>query len=122
MMSSEKWQVVYYLSPQGKNPIKEFLDSLGAKQQVKILRLFQLIAEYGLSAVGSHLKKLSGTPFWEMRILGQDNLRIIYVVVLKNTVLALHGFSKKSQKTPPKEISVVFSRYQDWLLRNKVHS
>lgn len=112
---TEKWRVIYYLSPIGKSPIKDFIDSLEKKQQIKILRLFKLVQEFGLSAVGSHLKKLSGTPFWEIRILGQDNIRAIYVIIVKNTILVLNCFIKKENKTPLKEISVALSRYKDWL-------
>ena len=49
--------------------------------------------------------------------MGQDNIRVIYVVVAKDGVLALHGFVKKSQKTPNREISIAISRYNEWMLR-----
>ncbi|MBI5614428.1 type II toxin-antitoxin system RelE/ParE family toxin [Candidatus Gottesmanbacteria bacterium] len=68
-------QVYYYRSPSGEIPIEKFLDSLQDKQQAKILRIFQYIKEYGLSAILPHTKKLSGTPLWEIRILGKDNIR-----------------------------------------------
>lgn len=114
---NDKWKIIYYVSPLGKGPVKDFIDSLENKQQIKILRLFKLIQEFGLSAIGSHLKKLTGTPFWEIRILGQDNIRAIYVIVVKNTILILNCFVKKGNKTPPKEISIALSRYKDWLDR-----
>ncbi len=112
---NDKWKIIYYVSPLGKNPVKDFIDNLEDKQQVKILRLFQLIQEFGLSAVGSHLKKLAGTPFLEIRILGQDNIRAVYVIVVKNTILILNCFIKKENKTPLKEISLALKRYKDWL-------
>jgi phage-related protein len=64
-----------------------------------------------LQSVLPHIKKLRGTPLWEIRILGQDNLRVIYVVPYLDTVLVLHGFIKKTQKTPKKDLEVALSRY-----------
>lgn len=108
-------KVIYYLTPQNENPVGKFLDSLSAKQQGKILRILRYILEYGLISVLPHVKKLTGTPLWEIRILGQDNIRILYIVPHLDTVLILHGFIKKKQKTPKKEISLALKRYRDWL-------
>ena len=109
-----KWKIVYFVSSSGENPVSLFIDSCSKSQQVKILRLFKHFEEYGLQAVIPHLKKLTGTPFWEIRILGKDNIRIIYVVEMENIVLLLHGFYKKTNKTPPKEIEVCFRRYREF--------
>ena len=107
-------KIHYYTLPNGNNPFSEFLDSLDYKQQTKILRLIFQIKEYGLISILPHTKKLSGTPFWEIRILGKDNLRVIYIIQLKDEVIILHGFVKKSQKTSSKEINIAFKRFQDW--------
>jgi len=109
-----KVRVYYYITPRGGNPVKDFLDSLSFKQQAKILRIFQYIKIYGLHSVLPHVKKLLGTPFWEIRILGKDNLRVIYVVPKKSEVLVLHGFIKKTKKTPQKEIKTAILRWSDW--------
>jgi len=114
-----KWQVIYYKTASGDNPVSDFLDTLSPPTQSKLLRIFENIVEYGLQSVIPHVKKLSGTPFWEIRILGQDNIRVIYVVPTQLRVLALHGFTKKSQKTPTKELRIVSQRYSDYLYRIK---
>ena len=113
-MANGKTTIYYYTSARGENSVKEFVDSLEEKQQAKILRIFQLVEEYGLRAVSPHLKKVTGTPLWEIRTLGKDNIRILYIVPEKNAVLALHGFIKKKQKTPRKELDIAFNRYQLW--------
>jgi len=113
-----KTKVQYYISNSGKNPFSDFLDSLSSSQQSKILKVFVYLETYGLLSVIPHIKKLSGTPFWEIRILGKDNIRVIFVIPLKDLILVLHGFIKKKQKTPLKEIKTAYVRYQDWLNRN----
>lgn len=112
-------KVVYYVSSGGGRPVKTFLDSLTEKQQTKILRIVEYIKQYSLQSILPHVKKLSGTPLWEIRILGKDNIRIIYAILYKDIVLILHGFVKKSQKTPVKEIEVSLNRYAEWQTRYK---
>src|SRR3990167_10018508 len=110
-------KIYSFVSSSGENPVQKFLDSLSEKQQVKVLRIIQYIRDYGLIAVIPHTKKLRGTPFWEIRILGKDNIRIIYIVPMKETVLLLHGFIKKSQKTSSRDIDISLTRYQEWKKR-----
>lgn len=109
-----EWRVVYFISSSGENPVSRFIDSLSKQQQVKILRVLKYLEEYGLQAIIPHVKKLTGTPFWEIRILGKDNIRIIYVVEVENVALLLHGFLKKMQKTPQKEIEICIKRYEEY--------
>lgn len=116
-MADIKTKVQYYISPSGKNPFNDFLNSLSPSQQSKILRVFAYLENYGLSSIIPHIKKLSKTPFWEIRTLGKDNIRVIFVAPYKNLILVLHGFVKKSQKTPLKELTTVYNRYRDWLKR-----
>lgn len=109
------YRIVYYLTPSGENPVKNFIDSLQKIQKAKIFRLFQVYIGYGLSAIVPHTKKLAGTPLWEIKIKGKDNIRIIYVVRTKDSILVLHGFIKKKQKTPRKELEIAIERYRRWL-------
>lgn len=111
---TSKYQVLYYISQTRKNPVSDFLDSLSAKQQSKIIRVLTNIKEYGLESVTTHTRKLSGIPLWEIRILGSDNIRVIYAIPIQNIVLLLHGFIKKSQKTPQKEIDKALERLKEY--------
>ncbi|EKD62144.1 MAG: hypothetical protein ACD_52C00290G0008 [uncultured bacterium] len=110
------WQVIYYLSPPGKNPVSKFIDYCQKKQQVKILRTLRYLKEYGPQTAIPHIKKLSGTPFWEMRILGKDNIRIIYITSIEKTIILLHGFFKKTRKTEQKELAICYQRYEEFKL------
>ena len=71
-------QIIYYISSSGDNPVKEFLDSLQKSQKAKVFRIFQIYQLYGISSIIPHTKKLTGTPLWEIRVKGKDNIRIIY--------------------------------------------
>lgn len=106
------WKVKYYISQSGENPVREFIESLLLRQKSKIFGILENIEKYGLTSVTPHLKKLTGTPFWEIRILGQDNIRVIYFVPKAYTVLLLHGFIKKSQQTSPRDLSLATKQYR----------
>jgi len=108
-------KVIYYTTYLGENPPREFIESLTEKQQRKVARILRNIEEYGLITAIPHVKKLKGTPLWEIRILGKDNIRIFYAVVVFDSVLLVHGFIKKSQQTPWREIQKALNYLKDWL-------
>jgi len=114
----QRFKVLYYLTPSGSNPVKIFIDSLGDKQKAKIFRIFQNFQDYGIEAIKHHTKKISNTPLWEIRILGKDSIRIVYIHPDKTKLIVLHGFAKKSQKTPGKELNIAIQRFTDWRSNN----
>jgi phage-related protein len=105
--------VYYYTTSGGENPFARFLDSLEKSAAAKVLRLISAINVYGLLSILPHTKKLTGTPLWEIRILGKDNIRVIYVTKHDRAIIVLHGFIKKTQVTPHREIAVAMKRYAD---------
>lgn len=110
-------KILYYTTDSKENPVDEFINSLNERQQNKIIRILFNIRDYGLVTAIPHVKKLSGTPLWEIRILGQDNIRVLYVSMELDKVVLLHGFIKKKQKAPLKEITIALNRYKDWISR-----
>lgn len=106
------WKIFYYISANGDNPVKSFLDARPSAK-LKALRIFSHIKEFGLTSVIPHIKKLTGTPLWEIRILGQDSIRILYITRAEKQILLLHAFEKKTDKTPPKEIKIAINRLSE---------
>ena len=88
-------KVIYYTTINEQSPPKTFIESLNELQQRKIARIITNIQEYGMTTVIPHIKKLTGANLWEIRILGQDNIRLFYIIVLVDSILILHGFIKK---------------------------
>lgn len=106
------YTVEFYESPSGKTIVKDIYLSLSKRQQSKISRAMLNLKEYGISQIVPNIRKLSGTPLWEYRILGKDNMRIICVVIINRKVMVLNIFLKKKQKTPKKEINISLERYK----------
>src|SRR3990167_3764742 len=105
-----RWKIEYYKTASGRDLIKEFIDGLEPKIKGKIYNTFELLAEFGPQLRMPHSKKLVGTPLWELRILGEASTRFFYISMIKQTFLILHGFTKKKQKTPRKEIEIAEKR------------
>lgn len=106
------WKIIYYISANGEIPVKNFLDNY-PKAKLKALRILSHIEEFGLSYSIPHIKKLAGTPLWEIRILGRDSVRILYVTKQGKQIILLHAFIKKTNKTPRKEINICLVRLSE---------
>lgn len=114
-----KWRIEYYKVLEERSPIKEFIDSLNPKAQNKIFEILELLKEFGINLGLPHVKKVTGTPLWELRILGQDSIRIFYVTRTGKVFLLLHGFQKKKQKTDKRKIDTALKRLTEYQLRDQ---
>ena len=108
-----KTKVIFYTNNKGVSPVKNDLFKLTKRQQGKVQRAIQPIVEFGVGTHIRNIKKLTGTPLWEIRILGRDNIRILYAMVIAGSIVLLNIFVKKSQKTPRKELKIALERLAD---------
>ena len=108
------WKIIYFQSSGRSNPVREFIQSLHVNAQGKVARTLDLLSHYNIRVREPHAKKVVGTPLWELRIIGGDSVRIFYVAVLLESFLLLHGFEKRSNKTPKREIDTALSRLREW--------
>ncbi|EKE25887.1 MAG: hypothetical protein ACD_5C00009G0006 [uncultured bacterium] len=111
------WEIKLFESKRGEKPVEEFIKSLNERVQLKITRTLEHLEEFGLEGAYPHVKKLTSTSLWELRILGGDNIRIFYVTITGKVFLLLHGFKKKTQKTPTKEIAIAQKRLDEYQSR-----
>ncbi len=109
------YRVSLYKDKSGGSPIGDFIFSLNHQEKLKIVKQIKYLEIFGITKANPSLKKLVGTPLWEVRILGKSSLRIICVAVIHNEVMILNIFKKKSNKTPLKELSLSISRYKESL-------
>lgn len=104
-----KYKVWLYHDLDGRSPVKDFIDSANNNQRGKIIKQFLYLTEFGVTQQNPFLKKLIGTPIWEVRILGKDNIRL-FCADSKRGVAILHIFFKKRQKTHASDISIALKR------------
>ena len=107
-------EIEFYKTEAGKEVIAEFLESLPAKDTAKVLRDIDLLAQYAPNLREPYTKHIEG-PIWELRSKFSSNIhRILYFVNKRNVLVLLHGFTKKTQKTPPSEIELAKKRLTDY--------
>ena len=110
----ELWDIEFYETPNGEKSVETFFDSLEEKTQAKIDKTFAMLEEFGIKLGQPHVKKLTGTPLWELRIVGSDSIRIFYIAQTKKVFLILHAFKKKKMKTDKREIKTALARLAEF--------
>lgn len=84
--------------------IEIFVTKLEKPTIAKVLRTIDLLERFGNHLGMPHSKNINRNLF-ELRIRGQQEIRLIYTFH-RNKAIILHGFLKKSQKTPKKELVI----------------
>jgi len=113
------WNVILYTTERGENPVGDFIKSLSKKEEAKVLREVDLLQQKGIYLNFPHSSDIDGYKgLRELRIkFSSNNIRIIYFLHIKNTFVLLHGFRKKTQKLPKKELKIAIARMNDYLKR-----
>ncbi len=109
-------KVFFYRDKNGSEPIRDYLAEL-AKRKDKDSRIklskyndyIQALSEYGTQAGEPYLKHIEG-EIWELRPLRD---RILFVGWVRGNYVLLHQFTKKTQKTPKREIEKAKREYAD---------
>lgn len=99
--------------------MEEYLDSLSDKQAEKVFFVLDIVEKFEL-VPSKFLKKLEATDnIWEIRVQqGNDIFRLLGFFDGEQLIVLNHAFTKKSQKTPPKEIKTAEQRKKDYYLRH----
>jgi len=115
------WSIEYYMTSEGKCPVQEFIDSLSAESKAKYIFIADLLEEHGISVKEPYVKPLTGTKkLFEIRIKDKMNIhRILYFAFTGRELVLLHGFTKKTEKTPRGEIETAVRRMEDYLSRRR---
>ena len=111
------WSIRFYKDAEGDSPVEQFLDGLPIHEQAGAKRVLQLLSEYDLLLPSTYAKALTGhRKLWELRT-GPN--RMLYFAVTGRAIIILHGFRKKSMKTPAQEIATAERRMSDYLARKR---
>ena len=112
------FKIEFYETEDGKEPVKEFLDSLDDKMAAKLIGLMEVLEEKGTELRKPYSEHLDDGIF-ELRCKQGSNItRVLYFFYVGKKIIATNGFVKKTQKTPPREIKLAKERRADWLKRH----
>ncbi len=114
-----RWTIDYYETNDGSCPVKEFIDSLSHEGQAKYIFITKLLTEYGVLVKEPYVKQLTGRKkLFEIRIKDKTGIsRILYFTHTGKKFVLLHGFTKKADKAPQREIETAEERMKDYLSR-----
>ncbi len=112
--------IIFYKTPSGQCPVKEFLTNLPDKERQKIAWVLTLVRDFQI-VPKEYFKKLRNTDeIWEVRSShGGNAARLLGFLHKGNLVILTNGFMKKSQKTPAQEIALAEQRKKDYEKRNE---
>lgn len=88
--------------------LERFIKSLEKSTIAKVLRTLNLLEKFGYELGLPHSKKISNR-LYELRIRSAQEVRIFYTFC-KSQIFLLHGFIKKTQKVPQKEIHTALQK------------
>ncbi|MGT2745552.1 addiction module toxin RelE [Streptococcus penaeicida] len=97
----------FYTRPNGNNEFLIFYKKLPKKDQAKLFATIDMIQEKGLLIAKEMewIKKIDN-EIYEIRSKVSSNIqRALYFHVKDDRFIITHGFTKKTQKTPLKEIA-----------------
>jgi len=103
-----KLQAVFFRTDQGNEPVREWLLAL-AKSDRKIIGDDVLKVQY-CWPIGKPLVGNLGNGLWEVRSRLGDRIARVVFCVQGQTMVLLHAFIKKTQKTPPHELALAVKR------------
>ena len=101
----------------GGRPVRDFLDALTDEELAEVVAAMKEIAAEGL--VGA--KHLRG-DIYEVRADGETrSFRLLFSAEgrFSQVLLSLSAFTKKTQKTPRRELELADARLREWRARGK---
>jgi phage-related protein len=111
-MKAKKIHARFYQLPSGKKPVREWLMQLDGEDR-RIAGFDVQTVEFGWP-IGMPVCKPLGDGLWEVRSNFSGGIigRIIFCLV-NNEMVLLHGFIKKTQKTPLAELALSRKRMRE---------
>jgi phage-related protein len=102
---SGEFTIEYVELPNGRMPAREFVDSLDDKAAARIDAFIERLRVYGNRMQGKFVKKLTDDIF-ELRVKQFDRIfRVLFFYQPGMLIVITSGFQKKTQETPPAEIT-----------------
>ena len=97
-------KITFYRMANGQCPVEDFLTMISSKAAQKVAWVLRLLVQLERVPAQYFCKMEGADDIWECRIkLGSDIYRV-FAFWDGNEIILTHGFIKKSQKTPQRDI------------------
>ena len=104
-----KYSIIYY-----SQEVQEEIMNLPVTLQARYIGLTDRMMDHGPNLGLPHTDAFGGGLF-ELRLKGTEGIaRVFFCLVVKQKIVMLHSFIKKTQKTPDKEIRLAKQRMKEF--------
>jgi phage-related protein len=104
-----RYSIVYY-----SQEVQEEIMNLPVTLQARFIGLTDRMMEHGPNLGLPHTDAFGGGLF-ELRLKGAEGIaRVFFCLIVKQQIVMLHGFIKKTQKTPDKELKLAKQRMKEF--------
>jgi len=104
------WSVVY------DDRFEKWLDEMPPDIKAKIVRIIEMITGYGPENVREpYVKSIAGhKKLFEIRAKGKSGIaRVFYFTFTGKKIVLVHGFVKKTSRTPKRELKTAVKRMKE---------
>ena len=102
-----QWKIEFYQSSNGNSVVYEWFLGQEAKVKAKFAQIFDLLQDKGISVGMPYVRPIVNTKLYEIGVEQSTNIyRIFYFAYTGRRFILLHGFQKKTPKTPMREIEI----------------
>ncbi|MBM3702783.1 MAG: type II toxin-antitoxin system RelE/ParE family toxin [Actinobacteria bacterium] len=112
------WNIEFYKKDNLEEPVRNFIVNLATKERAKVVQEIENIRSEGIYLGLPFVKKIAGKKYiglWELRVrFGSEYIRIIYFLHSKKTFVLLHGFKKKTNRTPKRDLEIAKKRMLEY--------
>lgn len=102
--------VHFYRSDSGREPVRDWLSTLSRNDR-KIVGRDIATLQLGWP-LGMPLARKLGPRLWEIRTRLNNSIARVLFTVKEDSIVLLHGFIKKAQKTPIRDLKLARRRLQ----------
>jgi len=104
-----RYSIVYY-----SQEVQEEIINLPVTLQARFIGLTDRMMEHGPNLGLPHTDAFGGGLF-ELRLKGAEGIaRVFFCLIVKQQIVMLHSFIKKTQKTPDKELKLAKQRMKEF--------
>ena len=111
------YTVEYYEQQNGERPVQTYLVGLNTKLRAKTAYMIDLLEKNGALLREPDSKHLEDGIFELRTRFGSDSGRVLFFFFVGEKIVLTHGFLKKTNKTPRREIKRAKRFRSDYLKR-----
>lgn len=119
MTQASEWTIEFLIEADGSSPVEEFLDGLDIKTRARFAWSMEQLRVRNVQAREPLVRHLEG-DLWELREESSTNIyRIVYFFFTGHRIVLVHGFQKKTKRTPTRELETARQRYAAFVAREQ---